>query len=482
MATAKKTASPVAKTAAAKPAAKSAPAAKTPAAKTATAAPVKKPAAVKKAAAAPVAPVIEQGSVVRFLGYDESVPEDQRILNAGDEIVVHEVADDGKGNAVYIIRIDNPDFNAKKKENPETNPKEIETELFAEEVEFVAASAEELEGEAEAEGEAEGEVEGEAAEGEGEAAEGEEAGEAEAETAAEEAPAPTTKRAAATAKTAPAKTAPTKTVVKGGKKEVKPVLKTPAIVEDAEEDTLPDLENEDADVVALVSENEDLVALAQNLESDIGTTEYRIGGVLYHIKKSGSYKDLDPTFKEKKGFAAFLSQYMNIEYRKAMYLIEIYVNFNLAGIENAAERVAAIGWTKASKIAKLLNVDGQNPEELLTLAAESTVPELSEAITVQNVRVGGTAGEKKKRVMLKFSYFEDEGTGIADIIKGAMEQHGLQTEAEALALIVNEWATQSGGAVQADIATAPVQSAPVGVKKATAKPAVKKAAPVAKAA
>jgi len=420
MATTKKTA-PAAKTTSAKPAAKAAPATKSTA--KVAAAPAAKPAA-KKAAAKPATPEIVVGSVVRFLGYDESVPDDQRILEDGVELSVHDIADDGEGNTLLVVRIPNPDFNSKKKEDATSNPREIETELFLSEVELV-----------------------------------------EAEQAAEQAE-----------EQAPVEEAPKATRGKKAAKTPEPVQEAQP-EEQTEEDGLPDLDTEDAEVAALVNESDDLVALAQQLEGDIGSTEYKLGGILYHIKKAGAYKEMDDgAYAEKGGFALFLGAYMNIEYRKAMYLIDIYVYFNQAGIENASETVARLGWTKASKIAKLMMVEGNNPVELIELAESSTVKELSEAISTQNVAVGGTKGELKKRTTLKFSYFEDEAEGVTEALKIAQEQHGLQKPEDALLLIVNEWLAAAGGGEAATQEQAPAQSAPVGKARAAAKPAVKKAA------
>lgn len=402
------------------------------------------PAAKGKKAAAVEAPQIVVGSNLKFLGYGDDVPDEDRILTEGETYPLVEIAADDAGNPLYVVTLANPDFNAKKKEHAETNPKNIEAELFPNEVELVTDDA---------------------------------AAEEEAEPVAEVAPAKGKAKAAVKEAAAPAKAAAGK-----GKAVAAPAKGKAAVkaaepkAEVAEDDDLPDLENEDADVAAIVNESEDLIATAQDLEAQVGTTEYQLGGVLYHIRKNKSYKDLDDgAYADKGGFRDFLAAYLNIDYRKAMYLVEIYVHFNLAGITDASARVAAIGWTKASKIAKLMTEEGANPDELLALAESSTVADLQSSISVQKTEVGGTKGEIKKRITLKFGFFEDEGQGIADVIEAAKEKHGLKSLEEAFAMIVREWAAENAGEA-APVAVAPKQATPVGSAKAkaTAKPVAAK--------
>lgn len=376
------------------------------------------------------APEVIVGSNVRFLGYADDVPENERVLEKDAVYPVIELTDE-----CYVLKCANPEFNSKKKADAATNPKTIEADVFPEEVELVT-------------------------------------GEVAADAAVEKvAPAPVVTKVKAGKK--PAEKAAPAAKAKG--KAVAKVEKTKPVAED-QADELPDLENEDPDVLALVEGSDDLVATARDLEADIGTAEYHIGGILYHIKKTGSYKDIKPEYADNKGFALFLSENLNIEYRKAMYLIEIYVNFTQAGIENPAERVATIGWTKASKIAKLMNADGQEPEDLLELAENSTVAELSASITEQNEHVGGTPGPLVKKVTMRFRYFEEEGSALVAIIREAQSAQALKTEDEALAFILNDWASANAGGVAGE-ESAPAQTAPVGraaKAAASSKPAVSK--------
>ena len=376
---------------------------------------------------APVENAIAIGSFVTFNGYDDAVPETERMLAKGESYEVVELTEAG-----CVVKFPNPDFNAKKKVHEETNPATLETEVFETEVTL-------------------------------------------AETPAD---APPAKTATVTKiKSGQAPKAPKAVAEKPAKapKAAKPAKapKPPKVVVD--KDALPELteDQEDADVLALVNESTDLVATAQDLEGDIGRSEYQIGGVLYHIKKSKSYQELDAAYKEKGGFAAFTKDYLNIDYRKAMTLIDIYVIFSQLGIENPADRVAAIGWSKAAKITGPLQEEGAVAEDLLQLAQENSSLDLSVALKEQTAHVGGTKGEAVKKLTVKFRYVEEEATNITNLLTRVQEAQGLASQEAALLFIIDEFQTSLAEEVPA--AAAPSQKAPVGAAKpkTAAKPVAK---------
>lgn len=405
----------------------------------------------------------EVGQSVKFLGYAEGTPEEEMFLEAGAvyEVVGISEADADNEGGHPIVSVPNPEFNAKKKEHPDTNPKNLELEVFAEEVELVDGDEPETV-------------------------------EEQAEEVAEEAPAAPAKGKGKAAAAAPAKGKAAAVAAAPAKGKGKAAAAAPAKgkgkavakVEEApkeDPDALPELEGEDEEVLALIEGSEDLIATAQELEAAVGTTEYQLGGILYHIKKAKTHLNVEggAEYAEKGGFQKFLTEYFNIDYRKAMYLIEIYVNFTLAQIENPAEKVANIGWTKASKIAKLLVAEGANPDELVELASQNSVADLSEAIKEQ-VQVGGTKGEKGEtvtRLTLKFRFFEEEAKTVDSVLAAAQEQLGLVDKGDALLRIVTEWAAANAGGT-ATAASAPKQTAAKATAKpaAVAKPAAKRAA------
>ena len=112
-------------------------------------------------------------------------------------------------------------------------------------------------------------------------------------------------------------------------------------------------------------------------------------------------------------------------------------------------------------------MDDENALELIELARTNTVEGLTDAIKSAQVEVGGTPGEKKTRVTMKFRFWEDEGKALQDTIAEVQEQQGLKTPDEAFAFIVTEFKMAQGG--EAPATAAPQQTS----ARAAAKPAAK---------
>jgi hypothetical protein len=223
----------------------------------------------------------------------------------------------------------------------------------------------------------------------------------------------------------------------------------------------------------LVAENEgNLTAIAQELEVQSATSEYHLGGVLYHIKKSGEYKTVDDGAYDKDGgWNEYVQTYFNVQYRKAQYLIEIYTAFSLKNITDAASVVAQMGWSKAAKIARPM-LDGFDAEELIEAASNNTVEDLS-TIVKETTHEGGSAGTKGDRInkiTIKFRLANDDAVTANSVLTQAMEELGVKDIADALMVILTDYAAnnQRGAESEADEAQ---QRAPA-ARKAAAKKTV----------
>jgi hypothetical protein len=449
-----------------------------------------------KAKAAPAqeeAAEIKVGSWATFLGYPKGTKKEEMVLTKGEayEVVGEPGEEEVDGKMVetgYILRIPNPDFDSKKKANDETNPEFLETEVFPEEIELAETPAdaggaeepltyEELAGYTLAElvefakvnevkltaaqkKDADQALAVVAAAFELSAPEQEEeqeekapvkgAAKAKADTKAK-APTAAEKKAAAAAEKASAKAKP--------EAKAKPAPKQEDPDEEVDPDAVPELDGEDADVLALIEGAEDLVKVAQDLESEVATNEYRLGGVLYHIKKEKLHlatdkkgKLLDPEYGETGGFKKFLLDNFNLDYRKATYLIDIYINFTQAGIENPAEYVGSIGWTKASKISKYLVADNADVDALLDVAEKNSVSDLSDILKEQFSPEGesgkggeGDAGPKKTRITLRYRYVEEEANAFEDALKELAEQFGVKPEEALYQVVLDAHAREAAG-------------------------------------
>lgn len=421
---------------------------------------------------------VKKGDKVVFKGYEETPEDGADLLVEGNE---YEVAEVNKEDGSVAVIVDNPDFNPKKKES-ESNARTILTDIFFEELELPKGSKAKPAAKTPAKGKAKAEEPEDDADEEGEEdADGEDEAEEEpepkaktkapAKTAAKAAPAkgkakpkaeepedepeegdegedgdeeePAPKKAAA--KKAPAKAAaktPAKKAAAESKAPVKSKAKAKAKEEEAEESDDPygdlDEEQEDQEILGLVNDAEDILELARETVEETSALEYKLGGVLFHVRKSGAYKELDERYAEKGGFALYLLEQLNIEYRKAMYLVDIYYKWNKFGLE--PEKVAQIGWAKAAKIAAVMDED--TAEELIELAENNTVADLVDHIKTTYKEVGGTKGEKKVIKLFKFKLAESAGIAVEEVLQSVAAGMGLKNLDEAFEHIVMEWSTE----------------------------------------
>lgn len=397
------------------------------------------------------------GEYVVFLGYGEgATPEEgEPVLTEGEVYPISSLpveAEDEQGMYMtgFYLRSPNPDFDETKRENKNSNPRYLELEAMGDEIrpatdEEVAEAGEEVVQEEETEAPAKP------------------AAKTSAKTAAKTAAKPAAKTA--TKATAKAKEEAEEPVAEEKKK---PVAKKPTAAErkkaeaeakaaeeaaaraaeeaeaqaqsggDAEGE---ELENEDPAVLALIA-NGDLISVAAELESEISNREWELGGVLHHIHITKAYMDEEvdghEQYAESGGFKLFLQEYYNIDYRKAMCLIQIYREFTKAGIENPGQRVAEIGWTKAAKIAPKI-AEGGEADDLIELASTNSVKDLSLAITEHTQQAGTGEGERLKYVSLKFRFPENDAAVVNDALALATQHLGLPDDATALMHILSEW-------------------------------------------
>lgn len=436
-----------------------------PASKPAAAGKTAPKAAPKAAAKAEPEPEVEEelildiGSTIVFLGYGEGTEEADMVLAADTE---YKIVDFSEPDADYpdglpVVQCENPGFNAKKKEHPETNPRFIQVEVLPDEMELVASP------EADA-ADADADADADAA-----AAEAEAAAAAEAEAAAAKGKG---KGKTATKEAAPAAKPAAKTAAK-------PAAKAKSKDDEVEaQNEVAELGQEDPLIQELIDSGEDLISLAQEMEAKQGLCEYQLGGLLSVLQRNKGYLEVEggEVYAEKGGFATFIKDFFNVDYRKAMYLIDIYNRFSQVSLEDGSaisDKIALIGWTKASKIAKHVAEDGSNAGELIALAEANTVADLSSAL-VEQTKVGGTRtdGEAVTRTTLRIRMFEDQGAFVMGVLETIKTQNNLEDISEAMYILAQDWSNANGG--EADQQAAPAQKA--GGKAAPAKTPARRSA------
>lgn len=386
---------------------------------------------------------VSVGDKVLFTGFQsQDQPDNAELLEEGVEYevaAINEPEEDGDLPS-YDLLVPNPDFDGKKKASKK-NPEYISVDVFADE--FELPDEEEEDGEEEESGEEE----------EQPAARGKGKGKAAAKGKAKAEAKPKAKGKAKSEEEIKPKG---KAAAKGkGKAEDKPAKakgkaagKAKAREEEAEEvdPELKDLiilseDEEDEEILALVNEADDLCELAHDVSEEAAATEYRLGGVLYHVRVTGAHKALDDRYAQRGGFGLYVEEQLGVKYRKAMYLIDIYAKFNKYGIP--ANKVAELGWTKSQEIARVM--DEENAEELVGIAGENTYEDLKDTIRESYSTKGGKSdpGEKVKRVTLKFRLLEDDGATVRQYFEQAKQALGLDDDNKVFEHIVTEWATEN---------------------------------------
>ena len=349
---------------------------------------------------------ISEGEVIKFLGYtaenEDERPENWQALTEGETYTVVGVlpADDENPDPAYLVEAPNPNFDSSKRASKKSNPKRVSIDVFADEVELVEEEGSEEE---------------------------------------QEAPAPKAKRGAKRGTSKAKAKAPAAEEGEEEQEEDSGKQKRAATAQD------PDLKNlimlndeeEDPEIVELVNGTDDIVGLLRELSEEQANAEWRLGGVLYHARVSKDYAD-DERYAGKGGFALWCEEVLSLEYRKAMYLCNIYSSFRRHGL--GAEDLNEMGWGKATKILSLMD-EVEDTTGLVSAAKEQTSAELGETIKATRSSIT-TGGEKVtvRRVQMKFSLVEEQGYLVKELFEMAREQEGETDDNLLFEKIVTEWA------------------------------------------
>lgn len=181
---------------------------------------------------------------------------------------------------------------------------------------------------------------------------------------------------------------------------------------------------------------------AEKLAEDIETNYFRLGGILKQIKAQQWWEG-HPSFE------AFLQDKFDFGERKADYLIEIYTH--LVDKQIPWEKVAHLGWTKLTLLAKIIT-----PETLdawIEKATPLTVAELK-ALVKGEAAVGGqqSASTTSSVVRMAFKLHTDQHETVQTALAKAKGE--LSTDHDNVALagicsgyLANTYAVNAGAEV-----------------------------------
>lgn len=196
-----------------------------------------------------------------------------------------------------------------------------------------------------------------------------------------------------------------------------------------------------AKIIKKAESGEGILEAAKSLCIQGEQTKFNLGGVLAEIHSKKAY--VTAGYKGDDGWAQYLKAELDLEYRPAMYYIEIYKTCTELGIDE--ERIAHIGWTKLRSVLKVAKtITDKQLDKLLEKASKMKRDDL-DAYIVKNFVGGKGASERIAKVVYKFTAMGDEAEYINAAIARAQELVEGGDVNAALKHIVREWSMMADG-------------------------------------
>ena len=183
--------------------------------------------------------------------------------------------------------------------------------------------------------------------------------------------------------------------------------------------------------------------MARTLIEQGGLNDFKLGGVLSVIQANGWWQNGGyGKFKD------FIDTELNIPYRKAMYLIQIYVGLVESGVP--WDEVAVLGWTKLKELASVMSLS--NYAEWVDKASKMTVLQLQEYLKVMKEQVAnGTLEEGDEEVVavstLTFKVHSDQKEVVKQALEAAKKAHKTEFDNVALEHIALTYISEGAGAL-----------------------------------
>lgn len=168
---------------------------------------------------------------------------------------------------------------------------------------------------------------------------------------------------------------------------------------------------------------------------------FKLGGVLSVIQDNGWWEGESETFK------LFIPERFGLQYRKAMYLINIYNKLVEANIP--WHKVSGLGWTKLKELADILTIN--NVDDWVELAETLTTLNLKLKIKAFKAKQLGLEGttEPEGVSTITFTVHPDQKETINEAVEKGMEDAGTEFKGVALeAICLNFLAGGNTGAIK----------------------------------
>lgn len=194
-------------------------------------------------------------------------------------------------------------------------------------------------------------------------------------------------------------------------------------------------------VMEILAEQDALTA-AKSLVDRAEQTDFTLGGVLRHIHESGAFKSIG--YDGKRGFDDYVKAVLDVDPRKARYLMTIYTAFALIGVDEA--KLSEIGWSKAKELARIETGQLRTDFNALYDKAMSMTRDDLIADIKKHYRVT-TRGSSDSVSLTKFSFMLAEEDAVA-VNEGLAEAAALVGDTDlnkAFAYIVGDWRNTGTG-------------------------------------
>lgn len=176
---------------------------------------------------------------------------------------------------------------------------------------------------------------------------------------------------------------------------------------------------------------EEALAAIKAINDETEFTFFKLGGILSMIQAHAWY-DPHASFRE------FVENEHGIQYRKAIYMVEIYNRLTQSGVPWS--KVAPLGWTKIKEIARVMTAE--TADEWVKIASQQTTLQLTETIKNKLSKDASKSLEDQssKTVTTKtFKVHNDQKETVEAALAKAKDQSGTTVDTVALEFICIEF-------------------------------------------
>jgi hypothetical protein len=184
------------------------------------------------------------------------------------------------------------------------------------------------------------------------------------------------------------------------------------------------------------------LALVAALSNEAEVAWLRLGGVLSHVQTKGWYTMAGA--HEYKSFREFIEQEHELEYRKAMYYIQIYND--LANSKVPWSKVNMVGWVKLKELSKIITVE--NVDHWVEVALKNnkqSLIELVKASLAASAPLTIEEQEAKTVTTMTFKVHENQKIGIKAALAKAKIVGQTEFDTMALEYICMDFMAGNGG-------------------------------------